>query len=340
MKIDLAVIGQGAVSPAGVGVDALFHGKPVPVDVATLGQPEKVWPVLRVDQKDPAFNRWQREPRLRRASPITFFLVEAAEQTLAGLSAAERAETGLIVAFSAGCLAYSRRFFEGVLKQGQHTASPALFPETVFNSPVSHVATVLGLNGAAYALVGDESAWVGALQTASVWLQMKRVKQVVVLGVEEFDPVVLDAYSSVRWLRRQNSTHGFLTSEGAAGVLVSQGVPERPRMITAGDGWIYRTPGQAACAAEKLLNETDPKVPIYPTAQHNWLGPIEQASTLKRSLIATDDQPYLGEAFTASAAWNTLRALGKLFPERPHLLIPVWGLNHQLAFLQLGNGNS
>jgi 3-oxoacyl-(acyl-carrier-protein) synthase len=207
--------------------------------VAALGQPDQPWPVLRVDLKDPAFARWQREPRLRRASSITFFLVEAAEQALAGLSPADRAETGLIVAFSAGCLAYSRRFFEGIVTQGQSaTASPALFPETVFNSPVSHVASVLGLNGAAYALVGDETAWVAALKTASVWLRRSASRQVLVLGAEEFDPIVLDAYRSARWLRRQNSAHGFLASEGAAGILVRRAGPEDARRITtARDGF-------------------------------------------------------------------------------------------------------
>ena len=157
MKVDLAVIGQGAVCPAGVGIHALLHREPGPVPVASLRQPDQPWPVLRVDLKHPAFARWQREPRLRRASSMTFFLVEAAGQALAGISPADRAETGLIVAFSAGCLVYSRRFFEGIVKQGRKTASPALFPETVFNSPVSHVASVLGLNGAAYALVGRRS---------------------------------------------------------------------------------------------------------------------------------------------------------------------------------------
>src|SRR6201999_700475 len=100
--------------------------------------------------------------------------------------------------------------FEGILKHGQRTASPALFPETVFNSPGSHVASVLGLNGAVYALCGDESAWLSALKTAAVWLRRGRVRQVVVMGVEEFDPLVLDTYRTARWLLR----HGFLTSEG------------------------------------------------------------------------------------------------------------------------------
>jgi 3-oxoacyl-(acyl-carrier-protein) synthase len=336
MKINLAVIGQGAVSPAGVGLDALFHREPVPVPVAAPGAPDQPWPVLRVDLKDPAFARWQREPRLRRASSMTFFLMEAVEQALAGVSAADRAETGLIVAFSAGCLSYSRRFFEGIVTQGQKMASPALFPETVFNSPVSHVASVLGLNGAAYALCGDETAWVAALQTASIWLQQERVRQVLVLGAEEFDPIVLDAYRSARWLRRQNSADGFLTSEGAAGILVRRAKPEEARTITtAHNGWIYRTKKETAVAAERLLGESDPALPCYRSAQHNWLGSLEKKATQNRTAVFLGDQPYLGEAFTASAAWHTLRALTCLNHHFPRLLLPIWGLNHQLGLLEL-----
>jgi hypothetical protein len=333
MKVDLAVIGQGAVSPAGIGVDALLHREPVPVSVPTLGQPEQAWPVLRVDMKDPAFARWQREPRLRRASPITFFLAEVAEQALAGVSPADRAETGLVAAFSAGCLVYSRRFFEGIIKQGQKTASPALFPETVFNSPISHVASVLGLNGAAYALVGDEAAWVAALKTASVWLQLGRVKQVLVLGAEEFDPIVLDAYRSARWLRRQNSAHGFLTSEGAGGILVRTANPDDKAIISAArDGLVYRSKSEAALAAEGLLADIDPALPCYRSAQHNWLRSLEETATAGRPSIPGGDTPYLGEAFTASAAWHTLRAM----PQTDlRLVLPVWGLNHQFGLLEL-----
>jgi hypothetical protein len=333
MTVNLAVIGQGAVSPAGIGVEALLHGQPQPIPLASLRAPEQTWPVLRVDQKDPALARWQKEARLRRASPITFFLVETAAQALAGLDPAARAETGVIVAFSAGCLAYSRRFFEGIVRQGQKTASPALFPETVFNSPVSHVVSVLGLNGAAYALVGDETAWVSALITASIWLRQERVRQVLVMGVEEFDPLVLDAYRSARWLRRQNSASGFVTSEGAGGILVRLAQAGDARVITsARDGFIYRTKQQAAIAAEKLLHANEANLPIFPTASRNWMAPIEAAAATN---ILKPDLPYLGEAFTASAAWHTVRALGRLNADCPRLLLPIWGLNHQLGSLEL-----
>jgi hypothetical protein len=329
MNVDLAIIGQGAVTPAGVGVEGLFGSEPKPQSAEPLGEPKKSWPVLRVDLKDPAFARWQKEPRLRRASPLTFFMVEAAEQALQGLSATDRAETGLIVALSAGCLVYSRRFYQGILKDGQRTASPALFPETVFNSPGSHVASVLGLNGAVYALCGDESAWIGALKTASVWLKRGRVRQVLVMGVEEFDPLVLDAYRSARWLRHP----GFLTSEGAAALLVRAARPEDSQVIaTAHEGTPYRTREEAAFAAGELVCGVDSSWPCHRTARGTWVEPLERDVTADRPEFSAS-LPHLGTAFTASAAWETIRAARAL--KAPRGLLPLWGLTHRFGRLEL-----
>ena len=333
MKVDLAVIGQGAVSPAGIGPDFVKNIKKEPFSVNSFDLNGLAIPIFKIDAKNPAFNRWVKEPRLRRTSPITLFMVEAAEQALAGISPEDRRETGLVATFSAGCLAYTHRFFEGIVKGGQKTASPALFPETVFNSPMSHVAAVLGLNGAAYALVGDETAWVAALNTATVWLRQERVKQVLILGAEEFDPLVLDAYRSARWLR-----HGFIPSEGAAALLVRRRLPENesaPLITTARDGLIYRSKREVSAAAARLLTGTDPSTPCYPSAEKTCLAPLEKTTLQDRPLIDTSDLPYLGQAFTASAGWHTLRALAQLTPDRPRLLQPVWGLNHQLGLLEL-----
>jgi len=334
MKTDLAIIGQGAVTPAGLGVEPLLLGKTSPVVIEELSAPGQGWPVLRVDLKHPRFVRWQREPRLRRASPVTFFLVEAAAQALGDASSEDCAQTGLIVAYCAGCLMYSRRFFEQIVRQGQRAASPALFPETVFNSPASHVAAVLGLSGAAYALVGDEAAWVSAVITASIWLKEERVKQVLVLGADEFDALALDAYRSVRWLRRTKSPAPFLTSEGAAGLLLRAAGPNDTARITrATDGFIYRTKAEAVCAAQEMIGACDPNLPAFRTAEHNWLGPIEDRALRHRPLAPS--APYLGEAFAASAAWRTLQAAALLSPALRRRLVPAWGLNHQFGSLEL-----
>jgi hypothetical protein len=291
--------------------------------------------VFKVELNDPFWERWQKEPRLRRASPISYFLVEAAEQALAGLDASERAQTGLVVAFSTGCLAYSRRFFEGILRQGQKTASPALFPETVFNSPVSHVAATLRLKGSAYALVGDETAWIAALKTAWLWLEQERVHQVLAMGAEEFDSASLDAYRSAGWLSGQKTNPTFIPSEGAAGLLVRRARPNDSKIISqVEDGFIYQSKIEARVAGRRCLQQFESRQTCYPTARHNWLGDIERELTQGRG-FSVGVQPYLGEATTASVAWNTLRALSALDTGYHQLLVPVWGSTHQIGALEM-----
>jgi len=337
MKTDLAIIGSGAVTPAGIGLPALLHGTPVETMMPLVARPDRSWPVYRVNLKTPAFERWQKEPRLRRASPISFFLVEAAEQALAGLDAEQRTETGLVVAFSTGCLNYSRRFFEAIITQGQKAASPALFPETVFNSPISHVAATLKLEGAAYALAGDETAWIAALKTAWLWIEQGRVKNVLVLGAEEFDSSALDAYQNAGWLK--NSENKFIPGEGAAGLLLRKAGPNDKRLISQmEDGFIYRTNAQVRAAGERCLQHFESNLPCYESARSNWLGKVERALAQTCGLNrATGDHPYLGEAATASAAWNTIRALELLGPDRSRLLVPVWGTTHQIGALEVRN---
>ena len=343
MKTELAIIGQGIVSPAGLGSDALLHGEPAETMVPFVSRPGQAWPVFKVDLKAAAFARWQKEPRLRRASPISYFLVEAAEQALSNIGESERAQTGLIVAFSTGCLVYSRRLFETVVKQGQKAASPALFPETVFNSPVSHVASTLRLEGAAYSLAGDETAWVAALKTAWLWLERERVKQVLVLGAEEFDSAILDAYRCAGWLKPQESARRFIPAEGAAGLLVRRALPHDAKVITQlEDGLIYTSQKEARAAAVRCLDYFDPAMPAVISTQHNWANHLETTLLANRAIkpLPETKQVYWGEASTASMAWNTVRTATALNLDRPRILFPVFGSNHQVAALAMENRTS
>ena len=339
MKTDLAVIGQGAVTPAGIGVDALIHNTPKETKVCLVSRPQHQMPVFRVGLDEPWSKRWQTEPRLRRASAISYFLVEAGEQALAGLSVSERSQTGVVIAFSTGCLAYSRRFFESIIVQGQKSASPALFPETVFNSPVSHVAAVLHLQESTYALVGDDAAWIAALKTAWLWLEQERMAQVLVLGAEEFDSACLDAYYNARWFARRGTESPFIPSEGAAGVLVRKARPGDSKIISQiEDGFIYRSKAQALAAGERCFDKFESGLPCYSSAGGHWLRDIERKLNSRPAPHGDADQPaYLGEAATASSAWNTLRGLALLDQKLPRLLIPIWGSTHQIGALKVEN---
>ncbi len=189
---------------------------------------------------------------------------------------------------------------------------------------------MLGLNGAVYALCGDEAAWIAALKTAAVWIRRGRVKQVVVMGVEEFDPLVLDAYRSGRWLRRP----GFITSEGSAALLLRASTPADSLVLSSvHESPPYRTLAEAKFAAGELFAGVDELIPCYRTARRTWAEELEADATAGRPEFSAPPPPHLGFAVTASAAWETIRAAHTLSASSG--LVPIWGLNHRSGRIDL-----
>ena len=61
---------------------------------------------------------------------------------------------------------YTKRFYRDVVETGAQSASPLLFPETVFNAPASHLAAILGVTGTTYTVVGDGAVGLLAIKMA------------------------------------------------------------------------------------------------------------------------------------------------------------------------------
>jgi 3-oxoacyl-(acyl-carrier-protein) synthase len=326
----LAITGIGAITPAGAGWPGLALGASAAASsLPTLRDPAAAFSVFLPDE--PALLRWNREPRLRRASRITSLLAEAADQALAG----RRPERlGIVGAFFTGPCHCSRSFFEPVIRQGPSFASPALFPETVYNSCLSHLAHLFGVQGACYALIGDDSAWVNSLQVASVWLDAGIVDDVLVVGGEELDASAIEAYAAAGWLEA-----GFVPAEGAAALLVSRAKNDLPeiRISAVLDGFGYRSRKEAARAVAECIDAMA-YAPVLSTAARTWMSPLVGQTASNRSLESVEiTSPAVGHAFTATAGWHTLLACRWLLenPSTERLWVPVWGLDHQVSALQL-----
>jgi 3-oxoacyl-(acyl-carrier-protein) synthase len=100
---------------------------------------------------------------------------------------------GIIFCVMTGCVNYSRRFYDETLKDPA-TASPLVFPETVFNAPASHLAALLGTTAINYTLVGDPGVFLQGLVLGADWLLAGRVEDCLVVGAEEIDWLTADAY--------------------------------------------------------------------------------------------------------------------------------------------------
>jgi 3-oxoacyl-(acyl-carrier-protein) synthase len=61
---------------------------------------------------------------------------------------------------------FTKRFCCDIVEAGAQSASPLLFPETVFNAPASHLAAILGITGTTYTLVGDSAVGLLAIKMA------------------------------------------------------------------------------------------------------------------------------------------------------------------------------
>ena len=297
----LAVIGTGAICAAGCGEKSLAKNPAAATAEELLSDPARTVPVRRIDPA--SLTRWTQEPRLRRASPLALFLAEAAQQALDSAPVIPRHRLGLVAALGTGSIRFSRAFYERMMAKGRALAAPAVFPETVYNSPVSHVASLLGVEGACYTLVGDESAWVEALRVAQVWLALGTADAVLVLAGEELDAIALEAYDRFGWFRR-----GLVASEGAGAVLVRQAAEagDELRASPVATSLSFRSRLERRRALERLAQETD--------------LPVQVASDFTDCRISPWG-PDQGFAFTASASWSFLQACVRRRAGAPFRLI-------------------
>ena len=319
-SVQLAICGMGTVLPA----EASQQMKGLH---AATGEHT----VLCVDKTREPLGALQNEARVRRASPITLFMLAAAQQALASQPAVRRDRLGIVAAFNTGAVVATRRFFEGILKGGQRFASPNIFPETVFNSPTSHVAAVLGVAGPCYSLVGDDTAWVNGIGVAATWLANGLVEHALVIGAEELDPIAIDAYQRAGWLPTQCRT-GFVPSEGAGALLLRRAeLGNELRIAQWADGFTYRDRGTALPLARECLAQFPPNAVRCCSAPQNSFHRIEERLTGAKIWSL----PYHGDAFVASAAWNTIHAAEVARREGRKVLLPVWGLSGQCSALLL-----
>lgn len=325
--------GLGAISPAGWGVAklcaALDQREPVPVhDIARPGW-KKPLPIRDVPAPEtrPGFFT---HPRLRRASAITQHTVAAALEALGDDVARVQSgalRLGIVACTLSGSVAYSRRFFEEVLREPA-AASPLLFPETVFNAPASHLAAYLGTNGPSYTLVGDDGTFLQGLAVAAEWLLNDHGDGVLVVGAEEADWIVADAMrlfhrdtihgagAGALYLRREKTptacaelaavTDSFLFTQNQSR---AEAVRKMRAQLPAD------APGELLCLSGQNLSRADAAETL---AWRDWTGAHLAPKTI------------LGEAFLASVAWQCVAACAALVRGRFSAAnVSVVGANQQ-----------
>jgi hypothetical protein len=326
----LYIQGIGAVSPAGWNVsamrDALAKGHLLPSGELARPGLEKPLRTMRVPAPDPR-PPFLAHPRLRRTSPISQFAVGAALEAVGSPTPEATRNTGVIVCVFSGCVNYSRRFYDETLKDPS-TASPLVFPETVFNAPASHIAACLGATAINYTLVGDSGTFLVATAIAADWILEGKVEQCLVVGTEEVDWLTSDA---LRLFDRSK----FL-SEGAGAILLgSRPVGALARLTAVTDEFLYSQPGGKPGALAAMREELDSSIPgaVLVDSTSNASGISHEETNLWRDWEGPRLSPkrVLGEGLMASAAWQVV-ASADLLAQRvaPESFISIAGF-HQHA---------
>ena|SRR6266568_1698571 len=362
------VCGSGAVSPAGWGVaslrQALTRGEPIPTrELARPGWNDSLR-VRAVPAPSPRPS-FLTHARLRRASPIAHHAVAVALEALAqggaggwrregaapansqpASSLQPASRLGIVLCVMSGCVNYSRRFYDEALTDPA-TASPLVFPETVFNAPASHLAAVLGTTAINYTLVGDPGTYLQGLALGADWLVSGRVDGCLVIGAEEMDWLTTDAFrlfdtkvivsdgAGALYLKREplplapSPSHG----EGERGRGVQLRVVTQPRVFsktqTRAQAAQLTRADLAATGQNQLLCDGLQGAPLTDSAElaawRDWTGP-----RLSPKVI-------LGEGLMAAAAWQCVAAIDALQQCRYSAAnVSVVGCNQQAIAAQFG----
>lgn len=311
----IAITGMGAVSPAGWGVDSLITrlASADPVDVMPLERPGWTKPlqVRRVPapaSRPPEFAH----PRLRRSGLVSQFAAVAAVEALADSQArggAKPERLGIVFTTTCGGVNYTRRFYKEVT-ENPATASPLLFPETVFNAPSSHVGTLLQTPLINYTLVGDSGVFLQGLAVGARWLLEDRVDACLVIGAEEVDWATADVV--------RHFSSSLATAEGAAALLLQRSQPNKrqPELERITEPLTFANPAQRFVAAEgiarSLQSEGVDALLMSGATGVSRLDQSELQAWAGHEGAKFSPKVLLGEGFAAGCGWQCVAAVDAL----------------------------
>ncbi len=356
--MSLGIAGIGWVTPLGSDVaevwQRILNGERAVPEPFTSSVNEDSYQAMRVPPA--ALAKLPAHPRLRRSSAISRFAAAAGLAALedAGvkLDAESAARTAIIFAISNGGVVYTKRFYHEVVESGAQAASPLLFPETVFNAPASHLAAILGITGASYTLVGDGAVGVLALKMAEDLMENAAVDRCLVVGAEEADWLLCDAYRRWRLLRNgsalevfEEKARGTILSEGAGAILLCRAAADLElERIEAGCN--FRRQADAARCIDQVLARLAPAAGdvIIASANGTFIDAAERSVFERRApgLPVHAPKRSLGESVGAGALWQVICGAAALREKTEaaggRVLISTCGMNQQVAGLALRRG--
>ena len=328
--MSLHIAGMGWVTPLGRGIDLVWNrllgGDHATAETISDSVSSKIYSGFRVPTE--ALKDLPPHPRLRRASAISRFAAAAGLDALVDarstIGEIDPQRMALVFAVSNGGVIYTKRFYHDVVESGAQSASPLLFPETVFNAPASHLAAILGIAGASYTVVGDGAVGVLAARMAADLIENERLDGCLIVGAEEADWLLCDAYHKWRLLKREppielfhDPPRGMILSEGAGAILLAREGTVQIDTIDAGGNFSQRA--QAGKIVQQILHRlTDRNACVIASANGTFVDLAERAAIEKElpKAIVYSPKGAIGESVGASALWQMIVAAQALRTNR------------------------
>ncbi len=321
--MNLRIGGMGWVTPLGSGIPAVWQrllaGEEATAETIPGTLNARSYSAYRVPAS--AISGAPAHPRLRRVSAISRFAV------VAGLAALEDAgvqldptnaeRTAIIFAISNGGVIYTKRFYHDVVETGAQAASPLLFPETVFNAPASHLAAILGITGASYTLVGDGTVGILALKMAEDLMQNPALDRCLVVGAEETDWLLCDAFHRWRLLRDappveafRRPARGMILSEGAGAVVVDRAGRTVIEKIDSGGNFQHQREAAACVNRVFAALQASDDAAVIVSANGTFIDRAESEALSAHCPRAAIYAPKvaLGESVGAGSIWQVICA--------------------------------
>src|SRR6266567_5163673 len=320
--MSLSIAGMGWVTPLGGGIDSvwdqLLQGHEASATTISEQFGDRSYSAFRVPESVVASFA---HPRLLRASVISRFAAAAGLDALraAGLepSSHNGERTALIFAISNGGVIYTKRFYSNIVESGAQSASPLLFPETVFNAPASHLAAILGITGATYTLVGDGAVGLAAIKMAEDLMTNEPLDHCLVVGTEEVDWLSCDAYRRWRLLRLtppiepfNEQQRGMILSEGAGAIVLARDGPFT--IECAHPGGYFAKRAEAGKILKRILRDLSRSEVDLVIASANGTF-VDQAEYRALKAVVSNAfvytaKPALGESVGAAGLWQVILA--------------------------------
>jgi 3-oxoacyl-(acyl-carrier-protein) synthase len=328
--MNLRIAGMGWVTPLGRGVDTVWDGLLKSNEAAAQETSDSVSDKKYFAYRIPndALRDLPPHPRLRRASAISRFAAAAGLDALADarstIGQIDPKRMALVLAVSNGGVVYTKRFYQDIVESGAQSASPLFFPETVFNAPASHVAAILGMTGASYTIVGDGAVGVLAIKMASDLMENKSLDACLVIGAEEADWILCDAYHKWRLIKKdppielfRDPPRGTILSEGGGAIVIARDGEITIDAISAGGNFSRRQDADAT--VQKILRELAGEQAFVIGSANGTFVDLAEGAAIKSQLpdsTVYSLKPALGESVGASALWQVIAGAQALRTKR------------------------